>query len=159
MRTVRTIKSVKKKAIHAPEVLCEPICYARPVSFSRGIRVDLGGYILLFISGTASVDKHGNTSHSGDFLTQARRTFRNLTALLQSEGASWHDVVKTTCYLKDMRHYEIFNKIRNQFYKQQRLHPFPASSCVEANLCRPELLVEIEVIAILKAYKKNGRSL
>lgn len=159
MRTVRTIKPVKKKAIHASQVLNKPIDYPKPVSFSRGIKVDLGQYRLLFISGTASVDKNGKTCHLGDFLGQAKRTFKNLTALLQSEGASWHDVVKTTCYLKDMRHYEIFNKIRNQFYKQQKLHPFPASSCVEANLCRPELLVEIEVIAILKAYKKNGRSL
>ena len=137
--------------MHAPGILNEPIRYTKPVSFSRGVRVDLGECVILFISGTASVDKHGKTAHSGDFLAQTKKTFKNLTALLQSEGASWHDVVKTTCYLKDMRHYDIFNKFRNQFYKQQRLNPFPASSCVEASLCRPELLVEIELIAILKA--------
>jgi enamine deaminase RidA (YjgF/YER057c/UK114 family) len=146
-------KSVKKKTMHAPRVLNEPIHYAKPVSFSRGINVDLGSHILLFISGTASVDKNGKTFHPGDFLAQAKRTFKNITALLKSEGASWHDVVRTTCYLKDMRYYEMFNKARNQFYKQQRLHPFPAGSCIEANLCRPELLVEIEVIAILKVRK------
>ncbi len=155
----RIIKLLKKKAIQAPQVLNEPICYAKPVSFSRGIRVDLGSHILLFISGTASVDKNGRTAHPGDFLAQAKRTFKNLSALLRSEGASWHDVVKTTCYLKDMRYYELFNKVRNQFYRQQRLHPFPASSCVEANLCRPDLLVEIEVIAILEVGKKNEKSL
>ncbi len=143
-----------KKAIGAPEVLNEPIHYTKPVSFSRGIRVDLGNCIILFISGTASVDKNGKTVHSGDFLAQTKRTFKNLTALLQSEGANWHNVVKTTCYLKDMRNYEIFNKVRNQFYKQQGLRPFPASSCIQANLCRPDLLVEIELIAILKAQKK-----
>lgn len=145
--------SVKKKSIHAPKVLNEPIRYSKPVSFSRGISVDLGSHILLFISGTASVDKNGRIAHPGDFLAQAKRTFKNITALLKSEGASWHDVVKTTCYLKDMRYYDIFNKVRNQFYRQQRLQPFPASSCIEANLCRPELLVEIEVIAILKVKK------
>lgn len=137
--------------MHAPQVLNEPIHYPRPVSFSRGIRVDLNQCILLFISGTASVDKNGKTFQPRNFLAQTKRTFKNLTALLQSEGASWHDVVRTTCYLKDMRYYDIFNKIRNQFYKHQRLHPLPASTCIEANLCRPDLLVEIEVIAILRA--------
>lgn len=156
---MKIIRPLKKKAIYAPQYLCEPIHYVKPVSFSRGIRMDLGKWIFLFISGTASVDKHGNTSHLGDFLAQTKRTFKNLTALLQSEGAGWHNVVKTTCYLKDMRNYEIFNEFRNQFYKQQRLHPFPASSCIEANLCRPELLVEIELIAILKVQKNNGRNL
>jgi len=57
-----------------------------------------------------------------------------------------------------MQYYEAFNKVRNQFYKQQRLHPFPASSCIEANLCRPDLLVEIEVIAILKRLENNGKN-
>jgi len=142
----RTKLHLKKKAIHAPEVLNEPTQYVKPVAFSRGIRVDLGKIALLFISGTASVDKNGKTVYTGNFSAQAKRTFRNLTALLQSEGASWHDVVKTTCYLKNMRYYDIFNKIRNQFYNQQGLHPFPASSCIEARLCRSDLLVEIELI-------------
>jgi len=154
----RTIKPLKKKAIHAPQVLNKPIHYGKPVSFSRGIKVVLGEFVLLFISGTASVDKNGKTAHRGDFLAQAKRTFKNLTALLQSEGASWHDVVKTTCYLKDMRNYDTFNKVRNQFYKQKRLNPLPVSSCVGVDLCRPDLLVEIELIAILKV-KKNGKSL
>jgi len=145
--------------MHAPQVLNEPIYYAKPASFPRGIRVDLGSCVLLFISGTASVDNKGNTVHPEDFLAQAKRTFKNLTALLQSEKATWHDVVKTTCYLKDMRNYEIFNKVRNQFYKQQGLNPFPASSCIEAHLCRSDLLVEIEALAILRVQKKNGKNL
>lgn len=137
--------------MHAPQALNEPIHYSKPVSFSRGIRVDLMECSLLFISGTASVDRHGKTVHSGDFSAQTRRTFKNLTALLRSEGANWHDVVRTTCYLKDMRDYDAFNKIRNQYYKQQGLRPFPASSCIQAPLCRQDLLVEIELIAVLKA--------
>ncbi len=143
-------KLIKKKAIHAPEVLNEPVCYPKPVSFSRGIRVDLGEFSMLFISGTASVDKNGKTVHKGNFLLQAKRTFKNLTYLLESERATWHDVVRTTCYLKDMGYYDTFNRVRNQFYKKMKLNPLPASSCIEAGLCRTDLLVEIEVIAFLK---------
>lgn len=147
----------KKKAICAPMALMEAIDYPEPVPFSRGMRVDLGKMSLLFISGTASVDQKGRTVYIGDFLGQARHTFRNLTMLLESEGADWHDVVRTTCYLKDMKDYEVFNKFRIQFYRDKKLPIFPASTCVEAGLCRPELLVEVEMIAIVANSKKNGK--
>ena len=142
--------ALKIKAIKAPRVLNEPVDYNKPVSFSRGIKINMKNRHLLFISGTASVDNRGRTVFVGDFKAQTRRTFKNLTALLRSEGATWHDVIKTTCYLKKMRYYDVFNKMRNQFYKQQRLHLLPASTCIEANLCRPDLLVEIELIAVKK---------
>ena len=145
----------KKKAIKAPSVLSEPVDYNKPVSFSRGVRINIKEGAFLFISGTASIDNKGRTVFPGDFVAQTKRTFENLTALLGSEGASWNDVVKTTCYLKKMRYYDVFNKIRNQFYKQQELNLFPASTCIEANLCRPDLLVEIELIAVQKFKKPN----
>jgi len=154
---IKQQKDFIKKPIQAKQVLNDPICYAKPVSFSRGIRIDLGKYSILFISGTASVDKKGKTIHKGNFSLQAKRTFKNITFLLKSEGASWQDVVKTTCYLKDMRYYDEFNKIRNEFYKKMNLNPFPASVCIEAGLCRPELLVEIEAIAILQ--RDNARKI
>ena len=58
---VKINKSLKKKSMHAPQVLNDPIHYVKPVSFSRGIRVDLGECTFLFISGTASVDNNGKT--------------------------------------------------------------------------------------------------
>lgn len=140
--------NVLKKAIHAPRVLNEPIKYQK--SFSRGMRVQMGAYSMLFVSGTASIDAQGQSRHAGDLTSQAKRVFSNIGALLASEGATWHDVVQTRCYLKDMRDYQLFNEYRNYFYKRQRLKPFPASVCVEANLCRPELLVEIEAVAVVK---------
>jgi enamine deaminase RidA (YjgF/YER057c/UK114 family) len=143
-------KRVKKTAIHAPEVLNEAYNYARPSSFSRGLRVELPGATFLFISGTASVDENGNTVHVGDFRAQTWRTFRNITALLASEGATWHDVVRTTCYLRDIeRDYKDFNEVRTQFYKEFGLDPLPASTGIQGHLCREELLVEIEAIAII----------
>ena len=140
--------NVLKRAICAPRALNEPIKYHK--SFSRGMRVSLGQYCMLFISGTASIDAQGKSRHAGDLTSQAKRVFANISALLASEGATWHDVVQTRCYLKDMRDYQLFNEYRNYFYKHQKLKPFPASVCVEANLCRPELLVEIEAVAVIK---------
>ena len=147
---------MKKKAIHAPEVLNEAYNYPEPSSFSRGMRVDIRGITILLISGTASVNEQGESVHEGDFKAQAWRTFRNITALLEPEGATWHNVVRTTCYLKDMHDYSKFNDVRTQFYKEQCLNPLPASTCIEAHLCRDELLVEIEAIAILESDKASG---
>ncbi len=142
---------IQKRAICAPEVLNEAIAYAKPSSFSRGLRLDFEGYTLLFISGTASVDEDGRSVHIGDFGAQCWRTYRNIAVLLKSEGASWHDIVKTTCYLRDIeRDYDQFNRIRTAFFAWMGLNPLPASVGVQTRLCREDLLVEIEAIAIIK---------
>jgi 2-iminobutanoate/2-iminopropanoate deaminase len=148
---------VRKRAIKAPQVLNEAYDYPCPSSFSRGIRVDLNGLVILFISGTASVDEKGQSVHAGDFRAQLRRTYRNITALLESEGATWKDIVRTTCYLRDIeRDYEAFNEERTAFFEAQGLDPLPASTGVQAILCRPELLVEIEAIAMIRQQPNAG---
>jgi len=143
---------VKKRAITNHGVLNEAYAYAKPSSFSRGMRIDLNGLVILLISGTASIDEQGNSVHIGDFRAQLQRTFSNITGLLASEGATWDDIVRTTCYLRDIeRDYAAFNEERTAFMKEQGLDPLPASTGIQATLCRPELLVEIEAIAMFRA--------
>lgn len=140
---------IKKRSIGAPEVLNEASEYGS--AFARGTRIDLNGLVILLISGTASVDEAGNTVHVGDIRAQCRRTFYNITKLLESEGATWQDIIRTTCYLRDIdRDYREFNEERTRFYDDQGLKPYPASTGIQAKLCRPELLVEIEAIALFK---------
>jgi 2-iminobutanoate/2-iminopropanoate deaminase len=142
--------AVRKRAISAPSVLNEAHEYQRPSSFSRGLRIDLNGLTILLISGTASIDEHGNSVHIGDFRAQLRRTYLNITELLAAEGATWKDVVRTSCYLRDIEHdYAAFNEERTAFFKEQGLDPLPASTGIQAILCRPELLVEIEAIVMM----------
>jgi 2-iminobutanoate/2-iminopropanoate deaminase len=140
---------VVKRAITNHEVLNEAYNYGS--AFSRGLRIDLNGLCIVLISGTASIDDAGNTVHIGDFRAQTRRTFSNITGLLASEGATWKDVVRTTCYLRDIeRDYQAFNEERSVFYKKQGLDPLPASTGIQAILCRPDLLIEIEAIAMFR---------
>ena len=114
------------------------------------MRVNLADAAILFLAGTASIDEQGFTLYPGDFEAQCLRTFRNLTRLLVSEGASWHDIVRTTCYLKNIeRDYDAFNDIRTLFMEGIGLDPLPASTGIEARLCRSDLLVEIEAIAVV----------
>jgi 2-iminobutanoate/2-iminopropanoate deaminase len=150
------IVPVEKRAITNHSVLNEAYKYAKPSSFSRGMRIDLNGLVILLISGTASIDEHGATVHVGDFRGQCRRVFQNITALLAAEGATWKDVVRTSCYLRDIdRDYAQFNEERTAFYKEQGLNPLPASTGIQAKLCRPELLVEIEAIAMFRELPKE----
>lgn len=150
-REILQTTRLEKKRISAPEVLNEAFNYERPSSFSRGLRLEFGPFSVLLISGTASIGPDGETLHAGDIRAQTRRTFLNIATLLASEGASWHDVVRTTCYLRDIeRDYAAFNEERTAFYHCQRLDPLPASTGIQAILCRPDLLVEIEAIAVLR---------
>lgn len=140
---------VVKRAITNHSTLNEAYDYGS--AFSRGMRIDLNGVTILLISGTASIDEQGHTVHVGDFRAQLKRTFENITKLLAAEGATWHDIVRTTCYLRDIeRDYQAFNDERTAFYKQQGLDPLPASTGIQAILCRPDLLIEIEAIAMFR---------
>ena len=143
---------IEKHVTHAPHTINEAYNYEKPSSFSRALRLDLGGYKVLLISGTASVNEEGKPEHIGDFKAQLWRTYVNITNLLEAEGMSWHDVVRTTNYLRDIeRDYAEFNKIRTSFYQWLNLDPLPAATGIQVRLCWETLLVEIEVYAICKA--------
>lgn len=143
--------SIEKKKMTNLEVLNEAYAYDKPSSFSRGLRLEFGNIVVLLISGTASIDEQGRTVHVGDFRAQLRRTYHNITGLLASEGATWKDIVRTTCYLRDIdRDYAAFNEERTTFFAEQGLDPLPASTGIQAILCRPDLLIEIEAIAVFK---------
>jgi 2-iminobutanoate/2-iminopropanoate deaminase len=143
---------VSKKAITEPRVLNEAYEYSKPSSFSRGLRLDIKGVTVLMISGTASIDEFGKTVHVGDFRAQMERTLHNITGLLAAEGATWKDIVRTSCYLRDIeRDYDEFNRVRTQFFRKQGLDPLPASTGIQAILCRPDLLIEIEAMAMFES--------
>lgn len=141
---------IRKRPITALEALNEAYDYDKPSSFTRGMCVELPGATMLYLSGTASINDKGETVFGGDLTAQCLRTFRNLTRLLAAEGASWHDIVRTTCYLRDIeRDYDEFNEVRTMFMNAIGLDPLPASTGIQARLCRSDLLVEIEAIAVV----------
>jgi enamine deaminase RidA (YjgF/YER057c/UK114 family) len=143
---------IEKFATHSPNVINEAYNYKKPSSFSRALRLDFGDHKVLLISGTASVNEEGKPEHIGDFKAQLWRTYRNITNLLKAEDMTWHDVVRTTNYLRDIeRDYSEFNKIRTSFYQWLGLEPLPASTGIQARLCWETLLVEIEAIAVSKS--------
>jgi 2-iminobutanoate/2-iminopropanoate deaminase len=142
---------MKKKSISNLSVLNEAYNYEKPSGFSRGLRVEINDATFLFISGTASIDESGNSVHIDEFAKQTERTYYNIKNLLASEGATWKDVVKTTVYIKDIKkNYDEFNKLRIEFFKQENVSPYPASVAIQATLCRDELLIEMDAMAVIK---------
>ena len=154
LENLGNVQQVAKRAICAPKALNEAGEYGS--AFSRGLRIDLNGLTILLISGTASIDDKGRSVHVGDFRARCQRTYQNITALLEAEGATWKDIVRTSCYMRDIeRDYAAFNEERNSFFRQQGLEPAPASTGIQAILCRPELLIEIEAIAMFIPAKEE----
>jgi enamine deaminase RidA (YjgF/YER057c/UK114 family) len=142
---------VERFAIEATNVLNEAYDYELPSSFTRGLGIEIkSGQKILWLSGTSAVDELGATVYAGDFRAQTWRTYRNLTQLLESRGATWHDMVRTSCYLRDIeRDYDDFNRVRTLFFRCLGLDPLPASTGIQARLCRSDLLIEIEAFAVV----------
>lgn len=145
---------IATEAVSAPSVLNEAFAYDKPSSFTRALTFEIGDVAVLLISGTTSVDERGETIHVGDFKAQYWRTYRNISTLLESAGMTWHHIVRTSCYLRDIeRDYTDFNEVRTAFFSWRGLDPLPASTGIQARLCREDLLVEIEAIAVARHDK------
>jgi enamine deaminase RidA (YjgF/YER057c/UK114 family) len=145
---------IPRKKISSLDVLDEAPDYGS--GFARGIAMTAEpGQRTLWLSGTASIDAAGRTVYAGDLCAQTWRTYRNLTRLFESEGADWSDVVRTSCYLRDIeRDYDAFNRTRNLFFRCMAVDPLPASTGIQVRLCRADLLVEIEAFAIVKGGRR-----
>ncbi len=112
--------------------------------FSRGMRVAEANKVSLLVSGTASIDETGATVHVGDFDAQADRMLVNVAALLQGQGATFKDVVSAITYVK---HPADAPRLLEKFHRAGYAS-FP-NVLVEATVCRPELLCETELLAVL----------
>ena len=99
---------------------------------------------LLFISGMASLDTHGNLVGGDDVAAQARKVLENIEATLVQAGATFADVLRVTVYLIDVNDRHAINPVRMEFFGSHR----PASTLIGVNeLAIPGMKVEIEAIA------------
>jgi len=112
--------------------------------FSRGLRVGDTNKTSLYISGTASVDECGRTVHEEDFEAQVERMLLNVSTLLERQGASFRDMVSAITYVKRAHDAPAYRRA----LREKGLVGFP-HVIVEAGVCRPDLLCEIEGIALL----------
>ena len=123
------------------QIATDPDPYA-PYLLSQGIRVG----DLLLVSGQVGIDDAGELVSLDDFETQADQAFRNLLRVLEAGGSSLDRVAKVTIFLTDMAtNFPKVVELRRKWFSQ----PYPADTIVEVrSLYRPEVLLEIEAIAV-----------
>ena len=100
---------------------------------------------LMFISGQIAVDPTGNTAPS-DIREQTRQVLLNLKAILESQGLTMDNVVKTTVYLSDMENFGQMNEEYAKFFTENP----PARATVEVSRLPKDFLVEIDAIAVIQ---------
>ncbi len=113
-------------------------------AFSRGISVQGKGFRQLFVSGTAAIDDRGNSLHPGNVEAQIARTIENVQTLIAEEGANLNDIRCATVFLKRPEDKNIFETVAGRFH----MHHLPAVY-VAADICRPELLFEMDALAVV----------
>ena len=109
--------------------------------YSQGYKVGN----LVITSGQIPVDPETGTVVDGSIEEQTDRVCKNLQLVLQAAGCELTDVVKTTCFLKEMSDFAAFNGVYAQYFTGK-----PARSCVAVKQLPKDVLVEIECIAECK---------
>jgi enamine deaminase RidA (YjgF/YER057c/UK114 family) len=126
--------------------LFSPATLHPPFGYSHAGRV-AGGCDLLFVAGQVALDRDGRLVGPHDVGAQARQVFENLKTVLAAAGGTLRDLVKLNAYIVDITQLPAFRAVRDQYINLDRP---PASTAVQvAALFRPELLIEIEAVAIL----------
>jgi len=130
----------------APQVKrSNPPALSKPTGYTHVVEVT-GPSKTIYISGQIALDKDGNVVGAGDMKAQAEQVFKNLAAALASAGAKFSDVVKMNTYVTDIQQAPAVREIRARFLGETT----PASTLVQVvHLARPELMLEIEVIAVV----------
>lgn len=101
------------------------------------------GVATLYTSGQIGVDKDGDFV-GDDIISQSQQVLKNLTLLLETNGFSLNDVVKTTCFLTTMNNFADFNSVYASYFTENK----PARSTVAVAQLPKNALVEVELIAI-----------
>lgn len=112
------------------------------VGYSRAVRVGN----IVEVAGTTAVDEQGNVVGLNDAYEQTRFIFAKIEKALTAAGASLKDIVRTRMFVTDISKWEEIGKAHGEVFRTIK----PAASMIEVKgLISPELLVEIEVTAIV----------
>ncbi|KAF5069762.1 RidA family protein [Anaerotignum sp.] len=99
----------------------------------------------LFTSGQIAIDPAVGDVVATTIEGQTEQVMKNLSAVLEANGLTFADSIKTTCFLADMGDFAAFNEIYGKYFTSK-----PARSCVAVKTLPKNVLCEVEVIALLK---------
>lgn len=99
----------------------------------------------LFTSGQIAIDPAVGDVVATTIEAQTEQVMKNLSAVLEANGLTFADTIKTTCFLSDMANFGTFNEIYGKYFTNK-----PARSCVAVKTLPKNVLCEVEVIALTK---------
>jgi enamine deaminase RidA (YjgF/YER057c/UK114 family) len=131
---------------------------AQSPKFSRAVALALGDYVTTWVSGTASI-VDSESCYPGDPEKQTEQTIDNIERLIGADNFTAHGLAGAGARLHDLAKIRVYLKRAEDLVKcravcQRRLGAVPAIYAV-ADICRPELLVEIEGVAFSR-YSRGG---
>ncbi len=134
--------AVTVRALPSP-LQCAALQYGS--SFSRAVEIATPEYRTVMVSGTASIEPGGATAYVGDVAKQIQLTMDVVEAILESRGMGWKDATRAVMYLKQAAYVETWQA----WLKARKLEAMPLLT-IEADVCRDDLLVELEVDTVKK---------
>ncbi len=97
---------------------------------------------ILYASGQIAINPASGEVEADTIEGQTEQVCKNIGAILEAAGSSYDKVIKTTCFLKNMSDFAVFNSIYATYFTSK-----PARSCVAAAALPKDVLVEVEIIA------------
>ncbi len=144
---VLAFKSLKPASASATPIRCSPRqdqSFNYGSAFSRGMTLDLEGRRTVHISGTASINSAGASTHLGDPESQSLETLMSIAAILEQQGGGLENITSATLFCKTREAWEAWERVTRLL----RVPAFP-KICVQADVCRDDLLVEMEAVAVI----------
>ena len=112
------------------------------VGYSRAVRVGN----IIEVAGTTAVDERGEVVGGNDPYVQTKYILQKIEKALSEAGASLNDVTRTRMFVTDISKWEEIGRAHGEFFRESK----PAASMIEVKrLINPELLIEIEVTAVI----------
>lgn len=99
---------------------------------------------LLFTSGQVALNPATGEVVGADIEAQTEQVCKNIAALLEAAGTDFSKVVKTVCFLADMKDFAAFNAVYEKYFVSK-----PARSCVAVRELPKQVLCEIETITLV----------
>ena len=100
---------------------------------------------MLYTSGQIPINPETGAIEATDIKAQTEQVMKNLGAVLESSGASFESVIKTTCFLHEIADFAAFNEVYAKYFTSK-----PARSCVAVKDLPKGALCEVELIAVVK---------
>ena len=117
----------------------------RERAYSPAVKVS--GGTTLYLAGYGAFQDDAGKSYAGDFDGQVRLSFERIRQTLSKAGGTLLDIVTMTVFITDMANGTRFTQLRKEFFQQDH---YPASALIGIKeLARPEMMVEIQAIAVI----------